>query len=42
MDRIFYTGKITKGELSERLNELLNKYLDELYKNDKVKIEKES
>lgn len=31
-DKVFYTGKITKEELSERLNDLLNKFLYELAK----------
>jgi predicted site-specific integrase-resolvase len=37
LDRVFYTGEITKEELFEELNELLNKYLRELYTQDKEK-----
>ena len=36
MDHIYYTGQITKEELSKRLNKLLNKYLDEMYQSDKI------
>ncbi|WP_432408576.1 hypothetical protein [Wukongibacter sp. M2B1] len=30
MDKIIYTGKITKEELSEKINQLLNDYLENL------------
>ena len=39
--RVTYTGQITKEELTEQLNELFSRFLDELYEKENPEVDED-